>query len=347
MLKIRLYSIYVFLLLIIFFSCKDNDNSETETEGEISETDLVITATEDEVFNGNTVTFKVVDDTGTVTTNSPTINIDGDDISGYSHTFTTAGDHTVYAYKNDIKGKSITITSIESTHTTKVMVEDYTGTWCGWCPRLAYALEQTVELNGNIIPVALHNDNDMRYSDFDILASNFNITGYPSGRINRTIEWNESTSHPISLLKERKKCGLAINSSISGQNIDVEIKVHYDITEEDEQKLVVYLLENGLVYPQSNYLNDDMSSPYYNLGEYISGFVHNHTARATFTDPLGDLIPSSDTETDDTYTVNLSINIPSSIENVNSLEIVAFVVDANKSVVNVQKADLGENKDFD
>ena len=268
-------------------------------------------------------------------------------ISGSSYTPTQGKTYTVHAEKDGLVSEDVYFTAVESTHTTKVMVEDYTGTWCGYCPRLAYALDQTVQLNENVIPVAIHDDNDMLFPYANQLESAFGVTGFPTGKVNRKITWNESSSQPISYLDETKKLGLAINSSISGNTITAEVKVHYDRSETATQKLVVYLLENGLVYPQVNYYNGDSSSPWYQQGNPIQDFVHDHVAREVFTDVMGDLIPAAQTTMGNTYIANLSLTVPSSVQNTGNLEIVAFVVGADNKVLNVQKANLGENKDFD
>ncbi|MEM5564028.1 Omp28-related outer membrane protein [Psychroserpens sp. AS72] len=267
-------------------------------------------------------------------------------------TFANPGTYNVVATYELEDGSTLTsntieLKAVESTHTTKVMVEDYTGTWCQYCPRLAYALEQAVASNSNIIPVALHDDNDMPFPNITSLLNTFNITGFPSGRVNRTINWNESTAQPAALLNNRQNMGLAISSSISGNTITAEVKVHYDLKITSENRIVVYLLEDGLVYPQINFYNGDPSSPYYQQGNPIQDFVHDNTARTTFTDVYGDPIPFADAATGSTFVANYSVTVPASVQNTANLELVAFVVGTDNKVLNVQKADLGEVKDFD
>ncbi len=302
-------------------------------------------------FDDNNVVFNVMDDLGNNLSGIVTYSTG----TGYltnPATFTSGGIHNVVAEyilpdNSTLISNAITLTAVESTHTTKVMVEDYTGTWCQYCPRLAYALEQAVAANDNIIPVAIHDDNQMLFPFASQMESAFGITGFPQGRVNRTIPWDESTSQPINLLNIRQNMGLAINSSITNNTISAEVKVHYDLKYENSNRIVVYLLENGLVYPQTNYYNGDPSSPYYQQGNPIVDFVHNHTARTVFTSVFGDVIPSSDTDTGSTYVSNYTLSVPASVQNTANLEIVAFVVDSNNKVLNVQKADLGENKEFD
>jgi hypothetical protein len=300
-------------------------------------------------FDEGSAFFIVMDDLGNEVTGIATYSAEPGALTNPA-TFSSPGTYNVVATftlpdNSTLTSNTLVIKAVESTHTTKVMVEDYTGTWCQYCPRLAYALEQAVAADSNIIPVAVHDDNDMPFPNVNSMLNTFGITGFPSGRVNRTINWNESTSQPVALLANRQNMGLAINSSLSGNTITAEVRVHYDLKADSQNRIVVYLLENGLVYPQVNFYNGDPSSPYYQQGNPIPDFVHDHTARITFTDVYGDNIPATDTG--NTYTANYSVSVPASVQNSANLELVAFVVGPDNKVLNVQKADVGENKDFD
>ncbi|MCB0382332.1 MAG: Omp28-related outer membrane protein, partial [Psychroserpens sp.] len=243
-------------------------------------------------FDSGSAEFTVIDNFNNNVTGLVTFNAESGTLNNPA-TFATAGTYNVtatYTLQDNsvITSNTVVIKAVESTHTTKVMIEDYTGTWCQYCPRLAYALDQAVAANSNIIPVAIHDDNDMPFPNVDVLLNEFGITGFPSGRVNRTINWNESTSQPVALLANRQNMGLAINSSLSGNSITAEVKVHYDLKADTPNRLVVYLLENGLVYPQVNFYNGDPSSPFFQQGNPIMDYVHNHTARTTLTDVFGD-----------------------------------------------------------
>ncbi|WP_158526731.1 Omp28-related outer membrane protein [Olleya aquimaris] len=341
----------VLVTFVVFaFSCSKSED-EPSSGGQVDpggvETAITISTAYDKTFKDSAVAFWVSNNNDADVTSQSTIFVNGTAIGSNVYTFPATGSFTIYATKGELQSNTITVEAILPTHTTKVMVEDYTGTWCGYCPRLATALENTVNLNANVIPVAIHDDNEMLFPYANQMENTFGVTGFPTGKVNRTISWNESTSQPISYLDFRQKMGLAINSSIAGNTISAEVKVHYDIDENNSQRLVVYLLENGLVYPQVNYYNNDGSSPWYQTGNPIQGFVHDHVAREVFTDVMGDVIPSGQTKSGNTYTANLTMDLPSSVQDSDKLEIVAFVVGADNKIQNVQKANLGEYKDFD
>ena len=60
---------------------------------------------------------------------------------------------------------------------------------------------------------------------------------------------------------------IAINSELLEDNeLLVEVDVVYKDGSMPGDKLVVYLLESGVVQDQVNYFNNDKTSPYYQLG---------------------------------------------------------------------------------
>lgn len=61
------------------------------------------------------------------------------------------------------------------------MLEEFTGTWCGWCPRGFWALETLNELYGDRVVLAAYHDGDvMQAAAFPI-----DVQGYPSATLNR------------------------------------------------------------------------------------------------------------------------------------------------------------------
>jgi hypothetical protein len=106
-------------------------------------------------------------------------------------------------------------------------------------------------------------------------------------------------------------------------------------------KLVVYVLENGLVYDQHNY------TTYFGGTDPIPSYTHNHVLRAPLTDLLGDAVGDSQTHLADTYTRNFSVPVPANVENPANVEFVAFLLAPDNSVINVRKAQPGDHQDFE
>jgi len=301
------------------------------------------------------VTITVMDDLGNNVTSIADITVGGVDIIVNPHVLTAAGSFDIVATFSGLTSNTVAVTTVASTHTTKVLVEDYTGAWCGYCPRLAYNIDELATNNSSVIPVAIHVGNTdpgagshdpYDFVERSTLTSTFGIDGYPTGKINRTTTWNESDAQVLNALNDNRSCGLAIDSSISGTTLSVDAKVHYDIDADGAHRLVVYVLEDNLHYNQANYMNNDNSSHWYGAGNPIVGFEHDNVGRAVLTNVLGDAIASSEAVMGNTYTQSFNYTIPAAYVAAN-LELVAFVVDADDKVVNVQMVQAGSNQAFD
>ena len=136
------------------------------------------------------------------------------------------------------------------------------------------------------------------------------------------------------------KLGLAINAVLEGNTIDIDVNIKFG-KDFSNIKLVVYILENGLIYDQVNYTS------YYGGEHIIHDFEHNHVLRECITPLLGEEIDASQTYLANTYTKSFSVPVPATVENADNIEFVAFVVDADGNALNVRKAEPGENQDFE
>lgn len=65
----------------------------------------------------------------------------------------------------------------------RMVVEEATGTWCGWCPRGAVGLDHMTEnYPDNFIGIAVHNGDPMTLAEYDDAAG---FSAFPTCRINR------------------------------------------------------------------------------------------------------------------------------------------------------------------
>ena len=77
----------------------------------------------------------------------------------------------------------------------KVLVEEYTGIHCGYCPQAHKIVAEMIKAQGdNVYAVAIHAGNyavpgsdepDFRISEGVELNNHFDISGYPAGMVNR------------------------------------------------------------------------------------------------------------------------------------------------------------------
>lgn len=244
--------------------------------------------------------------------------------------------------------ESIDAPAISGLFKKRVLVEDFTGTWCGNCTRVAYGLEQLLEQSDKVVPVAVHNGDDpFSYEGIEPLrAQIYPETGdfpLPTARLNRTIFWKFPVDINIQQAKNltSSNCGLglAIKSSIQNGklNVDVNLKFAQDYS---NLKLVVYIMEDGLTYNQVNYTS------FYNNQNPVINFVHNHVLRSVLTNILGDQI-NQNTNAGIVLTKQFSINLPSNIANSTKISIAAFVLDSKNTSINARDAKINEDQDFE
>lgn len=261
----------------------------------------------------------------------------------------------VFAKYKNFTSKEIEVKFVETDESfvKKVLIEDYTGAWCVNCPAVSYAIEKLKEQTDKAVSVAIHRGSTTaafdpyHYEAATPLLQQLNIIAFPTAKLNRSVPWpfpqysTANLNKAIALTTGTPvRLGLAMNSTISGNSINLDVKVKF-LENYSNLKLVVYVLENGLLYPQDN------GTTFYGGLSVIEEFEHDHVLRATFTNILGDAIPSNETTYGKTFTRNFSVAVPSNIVNTANMEFVAFVVGQDNKAVNVRKSSVGENQTFE
>ena len=338
---------YSFLILIIA-SCE----GAFEEVGEGSSSEPVISITlsvsSESVAINSEVTFKVLSDNNDNITSSCKFFVNDIEIVGNKYTPGEEASYTVYAnynaLKSNVKTFSASVGALK-TYKTNVLMEDITGTWCGWCPRPAFTLSELKKVNSQVIVVAVHGGSTepMYYPKLQELLNSFGNEGtYPWVQLNRKERWNEGQGTvPItSVAAKSSKVGLAIESSISERDLTVKLSAKFS---EDfvDLKYVVYIIENDLIYDQRNYA--DLG---YGSDDPLVGFEHDHVLRKALTStPLGDDIDSGLTKKGSTFEKSLSYTIPDAY-NKDKMEIVAFII-KDKSIVNARQSEFGKTQSFE
>ena len=243
--------------------------------------------------------------------------------------FSCSGDTLVEEKKEEIKKVN------ETRYKTNVLIEDYTGAWCGWCPRIAYKLDYLWKSTEKRISiVAIHNQDAFSFEKEAEMRGKYweSGWGFPTAIYNRNKKWNESVSlqNQYKVITDKiakpSVLGLALESSLSGRTLKLKFKVGFGYNLSN-LSLVVYLTESGLIANQANYA--DLG---YGTANPLVGFVHDNVLRASISTLYGDPIDSSLSKNGEVYEKSYTYEIPKSY----SLQskIVAFVVDANEVSMN-------------
>ncbi len=177
----------------------------------------------------------------------------------------------------------------------KVLLEDFTGHTCGYCPR---AHDKAAELHDtygeNLIVVAVHAGDFAKIvpgytRDFNTEMGTAIYDAYappslPIGLINRRkfgtseltedIDWG---THVSTVLSEAAKLRIEMMSTFdeNTRQLEIEANLEYFTTGTADHKLVVLITEDSIISKQKDYR---LPAPQYN-----ENYVHNHVLRSAVT----------------------------------------------------------------
>lgn len=331
------------LLLGLVFGC-----SKTESEFEITPTVTKVTiATNQSIIEkGGNATFSVLSNLRTNLTSESIFYVNDDVIVNNNYTFLTAGIYNIKAVCQNLTTNIIQVTVkeqvvIPTQFVSRVLVEEYSGTWCGNCPRILYGTQLLKQQTDKVVSVQIHlyGNDPFITSQGNTLASEQSVSGVPTGRINRTINWTgpqyQNVNQVLAEIKPSAAVGLAISSAVASGNVNINITLGYASTTA-QTKIVVYIVEDNLFHTQANY-----SSNLYGGLSSIPNFDYDGVLRCVVSSTSGDAIAVSGNQVQKNYTVAL----PSNVANSNKAKIVAFLIDANSNaVLNVREANIGQSQ---
>jgi hypothetical protein len=324
-----------------------NQITVTVTPSPIPVSSITLSANKTNVGTGDNVIFTSLGNNGANLSPQSTVYVNGVAQTGFNITMNTVGTIDVYSTYTNASNDTFTSNTVQINvisvinFNKRVLIEDFTGTWCGWCPRVSYGIDQVNAQTNDASVVALHKSGSDPYI---VNTSPYNVSAYPTAHLNRTTEWSypepENVAQVVALTSgTNPRLGLALVPTLSGStiNLNVNVKFGYNFS---NLKLVVYVLESGLVYPQTNYTS------YYGGGATLPNFVHNHVLRSVLTNVMGDNITGT-TNSGDVYSRNFSVALPSNITNSNNVSLVAFVVDSTGKALNVRTAHFGDTQTYE
>ena len=338
------HSLLYTLIFICFYTCS---KPESFNDLQVQQYNLIPGLNvESSYLKDQLISFEMIDIDGNNITSSTSFIVNNQLINGNTISYDNIGTHEVYAdysidsqnYSTDSKGFNI----VEPIN--KVIVEDYTGTWCGYCPPVANAIYELKEVYDNIISVGIHNNDELTIDQESDLRSELGISGFPSARLNRTISWLDpyQFSEVNSLLSEENNVAISINSTLENVELGVDLRIVSNV-ELVNHKLVIYLVESNLIYDQANYFNYVEDSYFYNLGNPIENYSHQDVLRKSITNISGNILELIQPLTDYKFNFNVELNPDFVVEN---LAIVAIVVDSNNNALNSQYGEVNSFQDF-
>lgn len=241
-------------------------------------------------------------------------------------------------------------------HNKKVLLEEYTGINCVYCPDGHKIASQFEAANpGNVFLINIHQGGyatpsagqpDFRTNFGDSLANQTGLTGYPSGTVNRHVFSGAATQLSRSAWVAS---GTTIMSQASYVNLGLVDTFNLATR---ELKVVVEMYFTGTTAPSSVNLNvallqDNVQGPQtggatYNPTQVLPNgkYNHMHMLRHMLTGQWGEVITTTTQGTlvTRTYTYTLPSSIRSIPVEIGDLSVVAFVVQGKQEIITAAKA---------
>jgi len=231
----------------------------------------------------------------------------------------------------------------------KVLLEDYTGTWCGYCPDGTTIMNNILANQPNVIGSADHNSDPMANAYSNAIDAGLNINAYPNGTIDRYkfpgeayigLSRSKWTSLCAQRLNTTSPCNVTINSTYDAGSRKIIVTVTtgfvaaYSAPAGADVRISCVLIEDGIIMtssPQKNYMGQGCSSPnpssaWYTYPCTISNFVHDHVARVNLaSSPWGEpgVVPNSVTS-GQVFSKQFTYTVPTSW-NDSKMKVLAFV----------------------
>ena len=346
-----MYKLKITALEIAFLICLSGCR-EPEPPG-LRITSLKLTLSKSRIL-GDSIDYakvSVVNQDGTSVMEDITIYFHGEEIIGDKIKSATPTVSTVYAMYNDIKSNEEEIEVVEDKNLKfekNVLLEQYTGTWCGWCPRAINQISTLEKTDRRIVHAAHHLNDEMTYNLNMSLFQSFGFTGIPTVHADRLIVWNGDVN-AMNPLHSPSRVGISmeVTGDTSKISVTVNIKFGYDFS--DNLDLSVYLMHDSLVANQANYYNTDPNSPYYQRGAPMVNFVHRNVMIKSGTDMFGELIPPASIDIGTIYTRKIDFT-NFECKDIKKMVVITFVTymsgTQSDQVLNCSKARVGEKLGF-
>jgi len=301
----------------------------------------------DFLYNGTTITENITgvnipSVTGTIVNFTTPINL----IGGTNIGTATVSNVNGLGQDDDPTDDALntSISAIEPTPGKLIIGEEATGTWCGWCPRGAVALnEMDRDYPGYFQGIAVHQGDPMENTDYNSGLYGFHGGSYPSGVVNRVM--SSPAIDPSDFEQEfLQKIVTPISATFtgtavaSGNVIDVEISTIVSSAISGNWTFACVLVEDsvtgsGGTWYQSNSYSANISlidvdgSDWMNLPNWVpdAQMIYRHVGREISPSFGGGALASSTYNAGDVFTTNFQFTADASWD-INEMHVVGMLL---------------------
>lgn len=246
--------------------------------------------------------------------------------------------------------QTITLFGITPAQHKRVVAEEGTGTWCGWCPRgdvFMHLMEETYP--DHFVPIAVHNGDPMVVEEYD---SGIAFSSFPSAKVNRGNIIDPSNLEPsvLQALDDEPR-GKLTNEAIYDPNtreLSVTVTLEALKSISSSYDLALVLTENKVTgsdagYNQANYYaggGNGVMGGFENLGNPIpfSQIEYDYVARAILPGFTGEPMPGS-LSTGETATFTFDYTIPEEYDPAN-MHVISILINSINVIDNANRDGL-------
>jgi len=239
-----------------------------------------------------------------------------------------------------------------------VVGEEATGTWCGWCPRGAVALNwMDHDYEGYWQGIAVHNGDPMTDADYDNGMAPY-IGGYPSGIVDRGQEINPAAFKQDFLQRIIvEPSGVITNGAeLTGDTLKVNLTVNFQNSVSGNYKLACVLVEDSVTgttpqYYQSNSYSGGGAGPLIDVDGSdwankpssvpASQMVYRHVARGIAPSFTGSPLANTSYNSGDTETLCFEFTLDPSWD-LSKIHIVGMLIDNGNMIDNASSSSISD-----
>jgi hypothetical protein len=180
----------------------------------------------------------------------------------------------------------------------KVLIEEFTGAWCQWCPRGFDIIENMIAtMPDKVVPVMIHNRDAMAFRDGDTFTQLSGVTGFPSGQVDRMTFGAGASAGDVGAFEPLTQIMLdsynpvefkmTSNYEASSRRAQINLEAEFMLDIEGDIRFNVLVVEDKLTgtgngWDQQNALSGNPNfrdSRYFSKPRVIVGHEHNHVLR--------------------------------------------------------------------
>ena len=239
------------------------------------------------------------------------------------------------------------------------VIEEFTGTWCQWCPRGTVGMEKIHETYGDqVVQIAAHNSDPMAISAYTSIINAY-CDGFPGSITDRRYNADPSFSSLKNVLETYafKRITPAVISLSAEWDSNEQKKVVFNTTtrfsyndDSGQYGIAFVLVEDGLKGTGSNWAQQNAYSGngtgdmlwWGKQGSSVSGIEYNHVAVAGWSVQNGvnnSINPTITAGENQNYSYTGSISTNSLIQDKTKLKAIALLIDrTNGTIVNAAQS---------